>query len=78
VARPSGHVQGSEGSVDIERYQQVLKRTLGPFQVFPISVALGILATYNEVLQGAGSVGIWLWVFVPVGHPPVALEYAQC
>jgi hypothetical protein len=48
-------------------YEPELKRTLGPFQVFAmsfafISVAVGIYATYDDVLQNAGPVGIWLWI----------------
>ena len=33
-----------------------------------ISVAVGIFATYDDVLQTAGPVGIWLWVIVAVGQ----------
>ncbi|MDT5112512.1 MAG: hypothetical protein QOE20_4402, partial [Mycobacterium sp.] len=44
-----------------------LKRTLGQFQVFAISfafisVAVGIFASYENLLGTAGPVGIWLWV----------------
>ncbi|MCX4918710.1 hypothetical protein [Streptomyces sp. NBC_00687] len=43
-------------------YQQELKRTLGSFQVFAISfafisVAVGIFATFDEVLQTADRSG---------------------
>lgn len=46
-------------------YEPELKRTLGPFQVFAISfafisVAVGVFATYDDVLRNAGPVGIWL------------------
>src|SRR6201997_5813310 len=63
-------------------YKPELKRTLGSFQVFAISfafisVAVGIFATYDSVLQSAGPVGIWLWVIAGVGQLLVALVYAQ-
>ena len=63
-------------------YEPELKRTLGSFQMFAvsfafISVAVGIFATYDYVLQSAGPVGIWLWVLVAVGQVLVALVYAQ-
>ena len=59
-----------------------LKRTLGSFQVFAISfafisVAVGIFGTYDDVLQNAGPVGIWLWVIAAVGQMLVALVIAQ-
>ncbi|QJU52658.1 amino acid permease [Herbiconiux sp. KACC 21604] len=59
-----------------------LKRTLGGFQVFAISfafisVAVGVFATYGEMLQTAGPVGIWLWVAAAVGQTLVALVVAQ-
>lgn len=59
-----------------------LKRTLGGFQVFAISfafisVAVGVFATYGELLQTAGPVGIWLWVIAAVGQTLVALVVAQ-
>ncbi|MEF2979307.1 APC family permease [Subtercola sp. YIM 133946] len=59
-----------------------LKRTLGGFQVFAISfafisVAVGVFATYGEVLQTSGPVGIWLWVIAAVGQTLVALVVAQ-
>ncbi|MCW2628237.1 amino acid permease, partial [Mycobacterium sp.] len=63
-------------------YEPELKRTLGPFQVFAISfafisVAVGIFATYDDVLLTAGPVGIWLWIIVAVGQTLVALVVAQ-
>jgi amino acid transporter len=63
-------------------YEPVLKRTLGSFQVFAISfafisVAVGIFATYDNVLGTAGPVGIWLWVIAAVGQTLVALVVAQ-
>lgn len=63
-------------------YEPELKRTLGSFQVFAISfafisVAVGVFGTYDDVLQNAGPVGIWLWVIVAVGQTLVALVIAQ-
>jgi amino acid transporter len=63
-------------------YEPELKRTLGPFQVFAISfafisVAVGIFATYDDLLATAGPVGIWLWVIAAVGQTLVALVVAQ-
>jgi amino acid transporter len=63
-------------------YQPELKRTLGGFQVFAISfafisVAVGIFATYDDVLRSAGPVGIWLWIFAAIGQTLVALVVAQ-
>jgi amino acid transporter len=63
-------------------YEPELKRTLGSFQVFAISfafisVAVGIFATYDDVLRFAGPVGIWLWVVAAVGQTLVALVVAQ-
>lgn len=63
-------------------YEPELKRTLGSFQVFAISfafisVAVGIFATYDEVLLSAGPVGIWLWVLSAIGQTLVALVVAQ-
>ena len=74
--------QGGESSVDGSGYHQELKRTLGSFQVFAISfafisVAVGIFGTYDDVLQNAGPVGIWLWVIVAIGQLLVALVIAQ-
>ena len=56
--------QAAAGSVEGGGYHQELKRTLGSFQVFAISfafisVAVGIFATYDDVLQSSGPVGIW-------------------
>ncbi|MFD5817929.1 amino acid permease [Streptomyces sp. NPDC127038] len=42
-----------------------------------ISVAVGIFSTYDDVLQHAGPVGIWLWVVATVGQVLVALVVAQ-
>src|SRR3954462_13964503 len=63
-------------------YEPELKRTLGGFQVFAvsfafISVAVGIFATYDDVLVNAGPVGIWLWILAAVGQALVALVVAQ-
>ena len=63
-------------------YQPELKRTLGSFQIFAISfafisVAVGVFATYDEVLVNAGPVGIWLWIIVAIGQTLVALVIAQ-
>jgi amino acid transporter len=67
---------------DLGGYRQELKRTLGPAQVFAISfafiaVAVGIFATYDDVLRNAGPIGIWLWIIVAVGQTLVALVIAQ-
>ena len=74
--------QSGDSSVDGSGYHQELKRTLGSFQVFAISfafisVAVGIFGTYDDVLQNAGPVGIWLWVIVAIGQLLVALVIAQ-
>ncbi|MCP2289646.1 APC family permease [Nocardia amikacinitolerans] len=74
--------RGGAGSVELGGYRQELKRTLGPFQVFAISfafisVAVGIFATYDDVLLNAGPVGIWLWIAAAVGQALVALVVAQ-
>jgi amino acid transporter len=63
-------------------YEPELKRTLGSFQIFAISfafisVAVGIFATYDNVLVAAGPVGIWLWILAAVGQTLVALVVAQ-
>jgi amino acid transporter len=63
-------------------YEPELKRTLGSFQVFAvsfafISVAVGISGTYDDVLQNAGPVGIWLWPIVAIGQTLIALVIAQ-
>ncbi len=63
-------------------YEPELKRTLGSFQIFAISfafisVAVGIFATFDDVLLTAGPVGIWLWIIVAVGQTLVALVVAQ-
>src|ERR1700712_3137148 len=59
-----------------------LKRTLGQFQVFAISfafisVAVGIFASYDNLLGTAGPVGIWLWIIASIGQTLVALVVAQ-
>ncbi|MDX3028144.1 amino acid permease [Streptomyces scabiei] len=74
--------EDDEDSTALGGYQQELKRTLGSFQVFAvsfafISVAVGIFSTYDDVLQNAGPVGIWLWVIATVGQVLVALVVAQ-
>lgn len=64
-------------------YEPELKRTLNGFQVFAISfaslsVAVGIFATYDDVLRDSGPVGIWLFPpIVAIGQILVALVYAQ-
>ncbi|MFJ3513490.1 APC family permease [Streptomyces sp. NPDC090131] len=70
------------GDVELGGYRQELKRTLGSFQVFAISfafisVAVGVFATYDEVLRSSGPVGIWLWPIAAVGQTLVALVVAQ-
>jgi amino acid transporter len=82
VAEPLNKKQATQGSVELGGYEQELKRTLGSFQVFAasfafISVAVGIFATYGDVLQDGGPVAIWLWVVVGVGQVLVALVLAQ-
>lgn len=63
-------------------HQPELKRSLNGFQMFAISfaavsVVIGIFATYDDVLQNAGPVGIWLFPVVAAGQLLVALVYAQ-
>src|SRR3954466_749785 len=63
-------------------YEPELKRTLGAFQIFAISfafisVAVGIFATYDDLLVTAGPIGIWLWILAAVGQTLVALVVAQ-
>ncbi|WP_405442775.1 APC family permease [Streptomyces avidinii] len=85
MADPSAQApHGPDGGdpVELGGYQQELKRTLGSFQVFAISfafisVAVGIFATYDDVLLSAGPVGIWLWTIAGVGQTLVALVVAQ-
>ncbi|WP_330478017.1 hypothetical protein OG301_17555 [Streptomyces platensis] len=82
MADASTDTQDGKGSVEFGGYQQELKRTLGPFQEFAISfafisVAVGIFSTYDDVLENAGPVGIWLWVIATVGQFLVALVVAQ-
>ncbi|MET4429330.1 amino acid transporter [Mycolicibacterium sp. 624] len=78
VADPATAHEQSQGSGS----EPELKRTLGSFQVFAISfafisVAVGIFATYDDVLVSAGPVGIWLWIAAAVGQGLVALVVAQ-
>jgi hypothetical protein len=59
--KESGGAQTGEALVELGGYRQELKRTLGSFQVFAssfafISVAVGIFATYDDVLVNAGPV----------------------
>ncbi|WP_405775631.1 APC family permease [Streptomyces sp. NBC_00859] len=82
MVESSPDTQGDAESVEAGGYRQELKRTLGPFQVFAISfafisVAVGIFATYDEVLTTAGPVGIWLWIVAATGQTLVALVVAQ-
>jgi amino acid transporter len=63
-------------------YEPELKRTLGGFQVFAISfafisVAVGVFATFDDLLNTAGPVGIWLFALAAVGQTLVALLVAQ-
>ena len=63
-------------------YEPQLKRTLNGFQVFAISfaslsVAVGIFATYDDMLRDSGPIGIWLFPIVAIGQILVALVYAQ-
>lgn len=63
-------------------YTPELRRTLGSFQVFAvsfafISVAVGIFATYDDLLANGGPVGIWTWPVAFVGQLLVALVIAQ-
>jgi amino acid transporter len=72
----------TDTSAEVGGYRQELKRTLGSFQVFAISfafisVAVGIFATYDDVLVNTGPVGIWLWVIAAVGQTLIALVVAQ-
>lgn len=71
-------------SADTEKfgYKPELKRSLGSFQMFAISFAsvsviIGIFATFGDVLQTSGPLGIWLFPVVAVGQILVALVYAQ-
>src|ERR1700712_138334 len=63
-------------------YEPELKRTLGGFQVFAISfafisVAVGVFATFDDLLNTAGPVGIWLFALAAIGQTLVALLVAQ-
>ncbi len=82
VAEVSTGPQAADDTCRDCGYEPELKRTLGSFQIFAvsfafISVAVGVFATYDAVLQNAGPVGIWLWILVAVGQVLVALVYAQ-
>jgi amino acid transporter len=82
VSKPSTTAPSADGIPPKSGAQPELKRTLGSFQVFAISfafisVAVGIFATYGELLATAGPVGIWLWVIAAVGQTLVALVVAQ-
>lgn len=80
---PAGHIPSDADEFCEDcGYEPELKRSLGTFQVFAISfafisVAVGVFGTYNDVLQNAGPVGIWLWVVVAIGQTLVALVIAQ-
>ncbi|MET0781892.1 MAG: amino acid permease [Microbacterium sp.] len=74
--------EGVARSTSADGYRPELTRTLGSFQVFAISfafisVAVGVFATYDDVLLSAGPVGIWLWILAAVGQTLVALVVAQ-
>ncbi|MCX4631930.1 amino acid permease [Streptomyces sp. NBC_01443] len=82
MAESPADAEDGGASVELGGYRQELKRTLGSFQVFAISfafisVAVGIFATYDDVLVTAGPVGIWLWIIAAVGQTLVALVVAQ-
>lgn len=82
MVESSSDAQDDARALEAGGYRQELKRTLGSFQVFAISfafisVAVGIFATFDEVLQTAGPVGIWLWIVAAVGQTLVALVVAQ-
>jgi amino acid transporter len=82
VGRTVAGEQAVDDSVGAGGYQPELKRTLASFQVFAISfafisVAVGIFATYDDVLRNAGPVGIWIWPIATVGQVLVALVVAQ-
>jgi amino acid transporter len=76
------HQHGADDFCEDCGYKPELRRTLGSFQVFAISfafisVAVGVFATYDDVLQNGGPVGIWLWPIAVVGQILVALVIAQ-
>ena len=72
----------ADAAVEDSGYQPELKRSLGSFQVFAISfafisVAVAIFATYDDLLNTAGPVGIWLFAVAAIGQTLVALVVAQ-
>src|ERR1700744_5388569 len=76
------HQHGADDFCEDCGYKPELRRTLGSFQVFAISfafisVAVGVFATYDDVLQNGGPGGIWLWPIPVVGQILVALVIAQ-
>jgi amino acid transporter len=82
VSRPLAQNSSAEDNTPYAAGEAELKRTLGGFQVFAISfafisVAVGIFATYDDLLETSGPVGIWLWVLAAVGQTLVALVVAQ-
>src|ERR1700748_2420856 len=82
MAETPTHQCGPDDFREDGGYKPELKRTLGSFQVFAISfafisVAVGVFATYDDVLQNGGPVGIWLWPIAVVGQILVALVIAQ-
>jgi amino acid transporter len=85
VTRVTTTTAGDETADDICRdcgYELELKRSLNGFQIFAVafasvSVVMGIFATYDDVLQNSGPVGIWLFPVVGIGQLLVALVYAQ-
>jgi amino acid transporter len=77
VSRPLAQNSSAEDNTPYAAGEAELKRTLGGFQVFAISfafisVAVGIFATYDDLLETSGPVGIWLWVLAAVGQTVVA------
>src|SRR6201991_4725109 len=82
MAETPTHQCGPDDFREDGGYKPELKRTLGSFQVFAISfafisVAVGIFATFDDVLLTSGPVGIWLWIVVAVGQTLVALVVGQ-
>jgi amino acid transporter len=82
TTKPSTRAEAADDFCEDCGYEPELKRSLGTFQVFAvsfafISVAVGVFGTYDDVLQNAGPVGIWLWPVVAVGQMLIALVIAQ-